>query len=449
MSVFSRLRRNHGQPLTPEPLPGDMKCWTVLLANRTFTVAADELCWGYDGRFNEDGVWESGTVLAFNEDSYAYDPAALWVCCPPRAAELFSTKKGTHLMAKVTRSGNIKDESGLTVRKADIGRAKPFEWAWDQRILLSYINILMGEEGVGKGNLIAWVLSRITRGDLPGNLMSKPRKVAVIGDEDSFDHIWVPRLKVAGANLDLVEKIVAGEGKGVFDVRTDADALRKYITKERTAMVYIDQLLDNLGNTDNWRDKDVRDALAPLSRVAETTKVAILGAMHPNKRKGSFRDRLAGTSQFNAVSRSSLLVAPHPSEPGRIAVVLGKGNFASEHFAFEFRIEGQELKNGKHTIKTSRITDTRVTSLTRDELLEGKKDSRRRDDSKAGLARQLLSEMFADGKERRAGDVQNDLYAKHKLSAREVTRATTDLGFAKESRGFPAEWYWRAKGNSE
>ena len=344
---------------------------------------------------------------------------------------------------KAIRSGNIKDESGLTVRKADIARAKPFEWAWDQRILLSYINILMGEEGVGKGNLIAWVLAHITRGELPGNL-TKPRKVIVIGDEDSFDHIWVPRLKVAGADLGLVEYIVAGKDKGVFDVRTDADALRQYVKKHNTALVYIDQLLDNLGATDNWKDKQVRDALAPLRAVASSTRVAILGAMHPNKRGGSFRDRLAGTPAFNAISRSSLLVAPHPSEPGRIAVVLGKGNYASEHFAFEFRIEGREIAVKGNIIKTSRITDTRITSLTRDELLESKK-SRRREDSKAGLGRRLLTEMFADGKERSAGAVQLQLHREHGLSEREVSRAATDLDFEKHPRGFPAEWYWKAR----
>jgi hypothetical protein len=352
------------------------------------------------------------------------------------------------MKAKVTRSGNgnINHQSGLTVRKADIARAKPFAWAWDQRILLGYINILMGEEGVGKGNLVAWVLARITRGELPGSLMGQPRKVAVIGDEDSFDHIWVPRLKVAGADLDLVQYIVGKDGR-VLDVRADADSLRHYIVQEHSALVYIDQLLDNLGAADNWKDKDIREALAPLKAVAQETKTAVLGAMHPNKRKGTFRDRLAGTPQFNAVSRSSLLVAPHPTEPGRVAVVLGKGNYASEHFAFEFRIEGQELKvtsKGKRrTIKTSKIVDIRITSLTRDELLEGKKNSRQRDDSKAGLARQLLSEMFADGEWRAAGVVQKALYEKHNLSAREVTRATTDLSFEKESRGFPAEWYWR------
>lgn len=352
------------------------------------------------------------------------------------------------MAATVTRNGgNVNDESGLTIRKANIDRARPFQWAWEQRILLSYLNLLIGEEGIGKGNLVAWIAANITRGTLPGNL-SGPRKVAIIGDEDSFDHIWVPRLKVAQADLALVEYIVAGTD-GVLDVKDDADALGKYIKRERTALVYFDQLLDNLGFTDSWKDKQVRDALAPLRAVAQSSKVAMLASMHPNKRGGSFRDRISGTPAFNALSRSSLLAAPHPSEPGRTVLVRGKGNYSAEPAAFEFKIEPQELTLGagkkQRIVKTSRITDIRETELRRDELLEDTA-SRRRDDSKAGLARRLLTELFADGKERSAGEVQKALHQAHGLSARTVSDAATALGFKKRQEGFPAEWYWSPRG---
>jgi hypothetical protein len=417
----------------------------ILQNDREFGVRAQELRCGLDGRLADDGSWRTGTLLAFNdEDAYAWDPSAVWQPCPKDAAYLSTTSRKVQLMGKrVVRSANIKHESGLTVRKANIARAKPFQWAWDQRILLSYINILMGEEGVGKGNLIAWMLAQITRGELSGNLLGKPRKVVVIGEEDSFDHIWVPRLKVAGADLDMVQYIVAGTDKGVFDVREDAEALRKYIKGEKVALVYIDQLLDNLGIANSWKDKDVRDALAPLRNVAHDTKVAILATMHPNKRQGTFRDMMSGTPAFNALSRSSLLVAHHPHEPGRIAVVLGKGNYASERNAFEFRIEGQEFRLPGRTIKTSRITDIRITALTREQLLEDKK-SRKRDDSKASVAERALRDLLADGEERSAGAVQKQLHREHGLTAREVTAASKRLKLAKRKAGFQGEWYWSA-----
>ena len=354
------------------------------------------------------------------------------------------SRQAQMMAPRITRNGgNVNHESGLTIRKANIERARPFQWAWEQRILLSYLNLLIGEEGIGKGNLVAWIAANITRGNLPGNLRG-PRKVAIIGDEDSFDHIWVPRLKVADADLDLVEYIVAGTD-GVLDVKEDADALGKYIKREGTALVYFDQLLDNLGFTDSWKDKQVRDALMPLMRVAQGTKAAMLASMHPNKRGGSFRDRISGTPAFNALARSSLLAASHPTEPARTVLVRGKGNYSAEPAAFEFRIEPQELTLGKgkkrRTVKTSRITDIRETDLRRDELLADTQ-SRRREESKAGIARRLLSEMFADGKERPAGQVQNELRDRHGLPPRTVSDAATALGFKKRQEGFPAEWYW-------
>jgi AAA domain len=341
--------------------------------------------------------------------------------------------------------GNVHHTSGLTIRKAKLSRARPFRWVWDNRILLSHLNLLIGEEGVGKGNLVAWVAARITRGKLPGDL-ERPSRVIIIGDEDSFDHIWVPRLKVAGADLDLIEHVVAGSD-GTFDVRNDAVGLGRYIAAEETALVYFDQLLDNLGYTDHWKDKEVRDALAPLRQVARQTGVALLAAMHPNKRGGGFRNRISGTTAFNALSRSSLLAARHPQDPKRTVLVRGKGNYSDEPPAFEFDIEPQELLLGKgskrRTIKTSRIAAVQETALTRDDLLD-ETTSRRRDESNAGVARTLLTSMFADGEERPARDVLDALKESHQLTTRVVSQASKELGFERRQEGFPARWYWRA-----
>lgn len=346
----------------------------------------------------------------------------------------------------MTKRGDVRHPSGLVIREAKLGRAKPFKWAWDQRILLGYLNLLIGEEGIGKGNLVAWVASGITRGTLPGDLHGNPRNVVLIGDEDSFDHIWVPRLSAAGADLDRVSYVAAG-ASGVFDVHHDADALREYITDQRAALTYFDQLLDNLGVTDSWKDKQVRDALAPLRAVAQGTSTAMLAAMHPNKRQGSFRDRISGTPAFNALSRSSLLAAPHPDEPGRTVLVRGKGNYSQEPSAFEFRIEPQEFTLGHGTrhrlITTSRITDVRETALSRDHLLDAAA-SRRREESQAGQARRALSELMGDGVARLAADVQKELWDAQRLPPKALSTAAREIGLKKWQEGYPASWHWQA-----
>ena len=53
-------------------------------------------------------------------------------------------------------------------------------------------------------------------------------------------------------------------GGEALDVRNDADKLEDRSAPSVLALVYFDQLLDNLGVTDSFRDKEVRDALAPM-----------------------------------------------------------------------------------------------------------------------------------------------------------------------------------------
>jgi len=339
---------------------------------------------------------------------------------------------------------SVEHPSGLTVRTADLARTRPFEWAWEQRVLLGYLNLLIGEEGIGKGNLAAWIGASITKGNLPGNLHGTPRRVVFVGDEDSWDHIWTPRLKVAGADLGLTGVIEAG-GSGTLDLTKDAESLEAYIKQESIALVYFDQLLDNLGFTDSWRDKEVRDALMPLIRIAQTTSAALLASMHPNKRSGSFRDRISGTPAFNALSRSSLLAAEHPDEPGRTVVVRGKGNYSVEPEAFEFRIEGRALTLGRGTrqrvIQTSRITDIRETSLRRDDLLDAAV-SRRRENSGAGQARTIIKNLLSEQEPYPARAALDLLEHEHGIPERTAQAARKEIGVHAWQEGFQGPWFW-------
>jgi hypothetical protein len=341
---------------------------------------------------------------------------------------------------KVIRSGKAKHDSGLTVRKADLSRSRKYRWAWGQRLLLGYPNLVVGKEGVGKGTLAAWQAAQITLGKLDGDLRGTPRKVVFIGDEDSWDNIWVPRLSVAGADLDKVEYIESGSGGRVLDVKKDAAALEAYAKAENVALAYFDQLLDNLGRVNNWRESEVRDALAPLRKVAREADLAVVMSLHPNKRGGSFRDQLSGTPAFNALSRSSLLVAAHPEEPGRIVVVRAKGNYSIEPPAFEFRIEEQEVM-GAELITTSRITDIRETGLKADDVLDAA-SSRRQENSRAGRARALLSEILHDDLARPAAEIIEQMEA-HGFTKRQAqdARVALKIDTWKDDQ-FQGGWMW-------
>ena len=77
----------------------------------------------------------------------------------------------------------------------------------------------------------------------------------------------------------------------------------------------------------------------PLRRVAGAHGIAAVGLLHPIKgRAKSFRELMAGSHQFNAVSRSSLLLGVDPLDQDRRVLVRGKGNHSAAPRSFEFRI---------------------------------------------------------------------------------------------------------------
>jgi AAA domain len=143
---------------------------------------------------------------------------------------------------------------------------------------------------------VAWIIARLTQGELPGNLKGRPASVGVIGDEDSFDDVWTPRLHAAGADVGRVHLIERKDG-GYVDTRNDRRAVAREVKNHQIRVLFFDQLLDNLGTgVDDWRQKAVRDALHPLRSLGRDLKVAIVGSLHPNKRGDSFRQLMAGTS---------------------------------------------------------------------------------------------------------------------------------------------------------
>ena len=239
--------------------------------------------------------------------------------------------------------------AGLRIRGADLSRVRPIDWLWAGRLPIGYLCLLLGAEGIGKGVLIAWLIARLTRGELAGSLEGTPTRVLIVGDEDSFDTVILPRLYAAGADLAQVDEL-CDEASEVLDIRRDAEQLRELIRAGDYSFVYVDSLLDVLAvDTDDWRSKPVRDALRPLRRAARDLDVAVLGALHPNKgARSSFRDLVSGTHAFNASSRSSLLLAQHPDDEGRRVLVRGKGNLSAPPPSFEFALEGRDLEINGH-----------------------------------------------------------------------------------------------------
>lgn len=326
------------------------------------------------------------------------------------------------------------DAESFEVMDADLALARRFQFLWENRILIGYFNMMVGNEGVGKGNVAAWVAARLTRGQLSGDMFGRPRGVLVIGDEDSWNDVWVPRLAAAGADLKLCKYLPYQ-----VDVTKDVPRLAKTAAKYDSALLYFDQLLDNLGITDSWKDKEVRDALAPLRRLARDEDVAVLASMHPNKRQGSFRDRVSGTPAFNALSRSSLYLTEHPEEDDRVCLVRPKGNYSVDPGTWEFSIEGAEVSNGKLSLSTSRVCKEGASAMPKWVVMEGKKKAGEGTDARA--VEEALMGLVPIGGETPRKKILHQLVDGEGYSKTTVDRAKRKLGMLSvEQKG---EWYWK------
>jgi len=273
--------------------------------------------------------------------------------------EVAAQLEGAATAAASTAAG-----TGLRTRPADLAKVKPIRWAWQQRLPIGYLSLLLGAEGIGKGTLTAWLIAQLTRGTLPGNLEGEPCRVLIVGDEDAFNSVVVPRLYAAQA--DLANVAVLDESSSILDLTRDSENLARLIQREGYRLVYFDALLDALGaDLDDWRAKAVRDAIRPLRRLADELDVAALGSLHPNKgSRQSFRDLVSGSHAFNASSRASLYLTGHPEDDQRRILVRGKGNLSAEPGGFEFEIQGRDLEINGHGFSLPVVANPKEGTLT-------------------------------------------------------------------------------------
>ena len=289
----------------------------------------------------------------------------------------------------------------FTATKPDLSKVVPFEWAWEARVLLGYLNLLVGDEGVGKGTILAYLAARWTRGDLPGDLKGKPTNVLIVGDEDGFNGVWVPRLEAAGADLERIRDLPADEDGEGLTLPRDLSELKRDITEEEIKIVIFDQFLDNLdADVDDWRTREVRRAVAPVRRWARGQSVALLAALHTNKsRTRNFREKTQSSQAFNALSRSSLFLAEHPEDSERRVLARPKGNYAKRPEAKSFKVEGVVLEINGRRHEVGKVADLKDEDFSPEDLLGGQKSDQ---SSKAATARKIISMALADGQEHEA-----------------------------------------------
>lgn len=282
----------------------------------------------------------------------------------------------------------------FTTRKLNAREFEPVRYAWQHRLVIGALNILGGAEGIGKGTLLAWAIGRLTTGEMPGYLFGRVARVLWIGDEDSWTQVVGPRLLAAGADLDQVEELTHPASR-FYDVHDDAGDLDRIIQAGGFEIVVFEALLDNMpSNRGGDPMQHVRRSLAPTRAVLRRRNVTGLATMHARKGAAtSFRELLAGSHQYNALSRSSLLLAVHPDDPDRRIVVAGKQNYSKAAPTVSFNLAGERFPLNGHEFNVPLASDFQIEEeITIDTLLAADRDAPVLDDLIADVQDALTAE---------------------------------------------------------
>jgi hypothetical protein len=162
-------------------------------------------------------------------------------------------------------------------------------WLVQQRIPQGAITLLAGMPGIGKTLWTCDLAAVVSRGDLGAN-----QTVLFATAEDSAEHTLKPRLTAANADLANVHHLYAtildedgGEiAAGSFALPSDVASLSAAVEEHRPALLIVDPLMAHLDPTINsWKDESARQAMTPLTTIAEEYGCAVICAMHLNKRR--------------------------------------------------------------------------------------------------------------------------------------------------------------------
>jgi hypothetical protein len=113
-----------------------------------------------------------------------------------------------------------------------------YDWLWPNRFAIGEIGLLVGMPDEGKGQCLAYIAARASRGeDWPNGEGRAPLgNVLLLSAEDDLKKTVVPRLEAAGADLDRIEIIAmvreqnpkdGTRAKRMFSLVTDLEKLRR------------------------------------------------------------------------------------------------------------------------------------------------------------------------------------------------------------------------------
>jgi AAA domain-containing protein len=204
---------------------------------------------------------------------------------------------------------------------------RSIEWVERPLWQASAFQLLAGEKGSGKGTYLAALAARITRTGASALFLSS---------EDSAEIDLKPRLVAAGADIDRCY-VIQQHVKLPADV-PELRALAEEIGG--VGLFVIDPVANHIGNTKTGDDGEVRNAIAPLNRLADELGCLLIGVRHPGKdRSRGPVASILGSTAWVDTPRAVVFIAKDDQDPLVRHIQVVAGNRSLNGSAQAFRIE--------------------------------------------------------------------------------------------------------------
>lgn len=335
----------------------------------------------------------------------------------------------------------------LKVTRASEMQVRPVHWFWKDRLPIGSLALLAGREGIGKSTVSYQLAADVTRGKLEGRYLDQPRSVVIAATEDSWEHTIVPRLMGAGADLERVLRVdvITSDGfDSTLSLPRDLPALEQLVPQEDVALILLDPLMSRLGsNLDTHKDAEVRQALEPLTALADRTGAAVLGLIHVNKSQSADPLTLImGSKAFPAVARAVLFVMKDPDDESLRLLGQEKNNLGRDNLpTLTFRIESTHVADtAEGPVTTARVAWQGESSQTISEALQSASEGEARSATQEA-GDWLTDYLTTQGGEADSADIKREgQKAGHSQDA--LKRARKRLRMPIEAYGMPRHTKW-------
>lgn len=234
-------------------------------------------------------------------------------------------------------------------------RPERIDWLWPGYLARGKLHVIDGDPGLGKSTITLDLVARATTGTAwpDGQAGGPPAGAVLLSAEDGLADTIRPRLDAAGADAERIAALTdiraLDPATGEWATRmpalpTDTETIRDALVKLDAALLVIDPLMAYLdGNVNAHRDQDIRRALAPLMRVADETRTAVLLVRHLTKGDASNAVyRGGGSIGIIGAARLGYAIARDPNDEARAVLAATKANIAAMPQALAYHLEDDQ-----------------------------------------------------------------------------------------------------------